>query len=147
MSGTNVAKKEPANSFRYPRAVGLRGLSARQPRVHGSVATRYEIMKMSCQSWSSVDVTYVHPPHVSVRKIPTPATNLGSVEFGRRVRQYQRPTNAKRGPMFRFSQDVISSVSSHTRCKGDEEHEHGAFGIAVADGRRHGGEPFLGIAL
>lgn len=98
ISGTKVAKNEPAKILRYLMAVGLRGLKERQPIVHGKVATRYEIMKMSCQSWSSVDVTYVHPPHVNVRKMPTPATNLGSDEFGRRVKMYQRPTNAKRGP-------------------------------------------------
>jgi hypothetical protein len=57
INGTRVAKNEPANSFRYCSAAGLGGLKARQPRVHGSVATRYEIMKMSCQSWSSVEVT------------------------------------------------------------------------------------------
>jgi hypothetical protein len=147
MSGTRVAKKEPANSFRYRRAVGLRGLKARQPMVQGSVATRYEIIKMSCQSWSSVEVTYVHPPHVSVRKMPTPATNLGSAEFGRRVKQYHRPTNAKRGPNCDFSEVRASPISSHTRCKGNKQHEYGTLGVTVANGRRHRGEPFLRIAL
>lgn len=99
MSGTRVAKKDPAKSFLYFSAVGLRGLRAKQPIVQGRVATKYEIMKMSCQSWSSVDVTYVHPPQVNVRKMPTPATNLGRVEFGRRVKTYQRPTRASRGPI------------------------------------------------
>jgi hypothetical protein len=55
---------------------------------------------MSCQSWSSVEVTYVHPPQVSVRKMPTAATNLGRVELGRRVKMYHRPTRANRGPGF-----------------------------------------------
>lgn len=81
-------------------AVGFLGLSARQPSVQGSVATRYEIMKISCQSWSSVDVTYVQPPQVKVRKIPTAAVNVGSDELGRRVRIYHSPTNAKRGPVY-----------------------------------------------
>jgi hypothetical protein len=53
---------------------------------------------MSCQSWSSVDVTYVHPPHVRVRNTPIKATNLGSVEFGRAVRRYHKATSANRGP-------------------------------------------------
>ena len=30
--------------------------------------------------------------------MPTPATNLGKVEFGRAVRMYHRKTRAKRGP-------------------------------------------------
>jgi hypothetical protein len=125
MSGTKVAKKEPANSFRYPRAGVLRGDRARHPRVHGRVATRYEIMKMSCQSWSSVEVTYVHPPHVNVRKMPTPATNFGSEEFGRRVRMYHRPTNAMRGPVPHFSHvhivasRVIPDVSAMKSIKTD----------------------------
>jgi hypothetical protein len=63
-----------------------------------NVATRYEIMKISCQSWSSVDVTYVHPPHVIVLKRPVPATIFGKVEFGFAVRMYQRKTRANRGP-------------------------------------------------
>src|SRR5690348_224147 len=74
------------------------GLRARHPSVQGSVATRYEIMKMSCQSWSSVDVTYVHPPHVNVLKIPVPAMILGRFEFGLAVKKYQRVTRANRGP-------------------------------------------------
>lgn len=135
MSGTRVAKKEPANSFRYRRAVGLFGLKARQPRVQGRVATRYEIMKTSCQSWASVDVTYVHPPHVNVRKIPTPATNLGSEEFGRRVKMYHRPHSANRGPAQYVSRISRLFVSSRTGREGDEEHEDGSFGIAVANGR------------
>jgi hypothetical protein len=98
INGTRVPKKLPARTFRYLRAVGFLGLRATQPRVQGSVATRYEIMKMSCQSWSSVEVTYVHPPQVKVRKMPTPAMNLGRDELGRRVKMYQRPTNANRGP-------------------------------------------------
>lgn len=84
--------------LRYLTARRLLGLSARQPRVHGKVATRYEIMKMSCQSWSSVDVTYVQPPHVKVRKMPTPATIFGREELGRAVRRYQRKTRRNRGP-------------------------------------------------
>ena len=57
-----------------------------QPRVHGNVATKYEIMKISCQPWSSVEVTYVHPPQVKVRKRPVPAITFGSTESGRAVR-------------------------------------------------------------
>jgi hypothetical protein len=30
---------------------------------------------------------------------------------------------------------------------GDEDHEEGAFGVAVADGGGDGGEPFLWVAL
>jgi len=97
-NGTRVPKKELAIYFLYLMAVAFGGLSARHPRVQGSVATRYEIMKMSCQSWSSVDVTYVQPPQVNVRKMPMKATNLGSFWFGRAVRRYHKPTRAKRGP-------------------------------------------------
>lgn len=39
--------------------------------------------------------------------MPTPATNLGSDEFGRLVRMYHRPTNAKRGPKMYQSSPVI----------------------------------------
>jgi hypothetical protein len=93
-----VPKNKPARIFRYLTAVGFGGLRARHPSVHGNVATRYEIMKISCQSWSSVDVTYVHPPHVIVLKRPVPATIFGKVEFGFAVRMYQRKTRANRGP-------------------------------------------------
>jgi hypothetical protein len=100
MRGTSVPKKVPANIFRYLTAFLFGGLSMRQPTVHGSVATRYDIMKISCQSWSSVDVTYVHPPQVSVRKRPTPTINLGSELFRpcRLVRTYHSATRANRGP-------------------------------------------------
>ena len=94
-----MAKNDPAKIFLYFNAVGFLGLRARQPRVHGSVATRYDIMKISCQSWSSVEVTYVHPPQVNVRKTPTPATNFGKAELDRRVRMYQRATSMNRGPI------------------------------------------------
>ena len=50
INGTRVPKKADAKIFLYLRAFGFGGLKARQPRVHGNVATRYEIMKMSCQS-------------------------------------------------------------------------------------------------
>ncbi len=93
-----MPKNKLAKTFRYLMALGLGGLRARHPSVHGSVATKYEIMKMSCQSWSSVDVTYVHPPQVIVLKRPTPATNFGNVEFRLAVKTYQRATRAKRGP-------------------------------------------------
>ena len=69
-----------------------------QPKVQGNVATRYDIMKMSCHPWSSVEVTYVHPPHVSVRNRPVPATKIGKAESGRAVKMYQRNTKANRGP-------------------------------------------------
>ena len=39
-------------------------------------------MKISCQSWSSVDVTYVQPPHVIVRKTPVQAMYFGKDVFG-----------------------------------------------------------------
>ena len=93
-----MPKNALAKIFRYLTAVEFGGLRARHPSVHGIVATRYEIMKMSCQLWSSVDVTYVHPPQVMVLNKPTPATTLGKVEFGLAVRIYQRKTRAKRGP-------------------------------------------------
>jgi len=96
--GTKVPKKAPARYLRYFTARKLFGLSARHPRVHGSVATKYEIIKISCQSWSSVEVTYVHPPHVRDRKTPMNATALGRDEFGRAVRRYHSPTNTNRGP-------------------------------------------------
>jgi hypothetical protein len=54
--GIKVAKKAPPNRFLHLIAAGLGGLSERQPKVHGTVARRYETMKMSCQLWSSVDV-------------------------------------------------------------------------------------------
>jgi hypothetical protein len=93
-----VPKNKLARIFRYLTAVECGGLRARHPSVHGSVATRYEIIKISCQSWSSVDVMYVHPPHVIVLKRPVPATTFGKVEFGLEVRTYQRKTRANRGP-------------------------------------------------
>jgi hypothetical protein len=55
--GTNVPKNAYAAFFLYLIAFGFGGLRSTHPIVHGSVATRYEIMKMSCQSWSSVEVT------------------------------------------------------------------------------------------
>ena len=96
--GTNVPKKAPAMYFRYLTALGLFGLKATHPKVQGIVATRYEIMKMSCQAWSSVEVTYVHPPQVKVRNMPIKATNLGRLEFGLAVRRYHNATNVNRGP-------------------------------------------------
>jgi hypothetical protein len=93
-----VPKKPAARYFRYLMALALGGLRAMQPAVHGMVNTRYEIMRMSCQSWSSVDVMYVQPPHVKVRIRPAPATSLGRERPGRAVRRYQRPTRANRGP-------------------------------------------------
>jgi hypothetical protein len=51
-----VPKKALARYFRYLMAAGFGGLSAIHPKVHGSVQTIYDIMRMSCQSWSSVDV-------------------------------------------------------------------------------------------
>jgi hypothetical protein len=43
---------------------------------------------------------------------------------------------------------ILSSfVSSRTRCEGNEEHEDRALWVAVADCGRHGGEPFLRVAL
>jgi hypothetical protein len=42
---------------------------------------------------------------------------------------------------------VGPSVSDLTGCEGDEEHEDRALRVAVANGRRHRGKPFLRIAL
>jgi hypothetical protein len=53
---------------------------------------------MSCQSWSSVDVMYVHPPHVNVRMRPEIAIAFGRVRPGFAARRYQRPTRANLGP-------------------------------------------------
>jgi len=133
--GTNSPKKHPARVFRYLVAVGFFGVRAKHPNVHGSVATMYEIMKMSCQSWSSVDVTYVHPPHVKVRRKPMTATNFGSVEFGLRVNTYHSPTNANRGPMYISEFFLKTSSDCHTRCECNKEHEDGPLGIAVSNGR------------
>lgn len=93
-----MPKKAPPKIFLYLIVVGFGGLSAKHPSVHGRVATRYEIMKISCQSWSSVEVTYVQPPQVIVRSIPIAATNLGSFCPGRAVSRYHNPTRANRGP-------------------------------------------------
>jgi hypothetical protein len=92
-------------------------------------------MKISCQSWSSVDVTYVQPPQVNVRNMPTPATNLGRDEFGRRVRTYHRPTSAKRGPANRSIVSYAPLGPHRTGCEGDEQHKDGSFWVAVANGR------------
>lgn len=69
-NGTIVPKNALARTLRYLIACGFGGLKAKHPIVQGIVATKYEIMKMSCQSWSSVDVTYVQPPHVKVLNRP-----------------------------------------------------------------------------
>lgn len=53
---------------------------------------------MSCQSWSSVEVTYVQPPQVRVRKMPQKATKAGSLWPGLRERRYQKATRANLGP-------------------------------------------------
>lgn len=53
---------------------------------------------MSCQSWSSVEVMYVHPPHVRVRNKPQKATKPGNLDAGFRDRRYQKPTRANLGP-------------------------------------------------
>ncbi len=68
------------------------------PAVHGMVNTRYEIMRMSCQSWSSVEVMYVQPPHVRVRTRPATATAFGRVRPGLAVSRYHSPTRANLGP-------------------------------------------------
>lgn len=36
---------------------------------------------------------------------------------------------------------------SHTGCQRNEEHEDGAFGVAIANCGRDGGKPFLGVSL
>lgn len=98
ISGTKVPKKVPATAFRYLIAFWFGGLRERHPIVHGRVATRYEIMNISCQSWSSVEVTYVHPPQVKVLKMPIPTTNLDNAVFGLGARRYHIRTRANRGP-------------------------------------------------
>lgn len=104
-------------------------------------------MKMSCQSWSSVDVTYVQPPQVSVRNAPTPAMNLGSDELGRRVRMYHSPTSAKRGPRIEVNIASSDSWTRRTGCEGNEQHEDGALRVTVANSGRHGRKPFFWISL
>ena len=51
-----MPKKPLAKYFLDLIALAFGGLRAMQPVVQGMVKTRYEIMRMSCQSWSSVDV-------------------------------------------------------------------------------------------
>lgn len=36
---------------------------------------------------------------------------------------------------------------SRAGCDGNEEHEHGSFGISIPNGGRHGREPFVGISV
>ena len=55
-----MPKKSPANSFRYLIALGFGGLSAKQPRVHGKVATRYEILLLSIYGHIAVSSVPVH---------------------------------------------------------------------------------------
>lgn len=93
-----MPKNKPAKIFLYLIALGLGGLRARQPSIHGNVATRYEIMNISCHLWSSVEVTYVHPPHDIERKSPMPDTSFGRAESDRAVRRYHRKTRANLGP-------------------------------------------------
>ena len=62
---------------------------------------------MSCQWWSSVDVTYVHPPHVRLRKTPVAATTFGSAEPGRAVMTYQRMIRANLGPAGRCQRPAV----------------------------------------
>lgn len=97
-SGIKVPKKAPPKYFLYLIAFAFGGLSAMQPVVQGMVRTMYEIIKISCQSWSSVDVMYVHPPQVNVRKTPEMAIAFGRVRPGFAVNRYHKPTRAKRGP-------------------------------------------------
>ena len=148
-----VPKKALAKYFLYLMAVAFGGLRMMHPVVHGIVKTRYEIIRMSCQSWSSVDVMYVQPPHVKVRMMPTTAIALGRLRLGLLVRRYHSPTSANLGPMRR--QQLLTKrwgwgrvrSSEHTGSDGDEEHKNGAFGIAVANGGGNGREPFLRIAI
>lgn len=93
-----MPKKAPAKYFLYLIALAFGGLKAIQPVVHGIVKTIYEIIKMSCQSWSSVDVMYVHPPHVRLRTTPEMAIAFGRVRPGFAVSRYQSPTSANLGP-------------------------------------------------
>ena len=110
-----MPKIAPARYFRYLTALVLFGLKARHPNVQGKVATKYDIIKISCHSWSSVEVTYVHPPHVRVRNMPIKATNLGSTELGRDVRRYHRPTSTNRGPDLLLVLIIDSAnLSQHT---------------------------------
>lgn len=45
-----MPKKAAARYFLYLIAFAFGGLKAMQPKVQGIVKTRYEIMKISCQS-------------------------------------------------------------------------------------------------
>ena len=130
-------------------ACGLAGLSAIQPVVHGSVAIMYEIIKISCQSWSSVDVMYVQPPQVSVRTSPIMATNAGSFWPGLRVRRYHKPTRANRGPIPCQHGEITVQLSRLlcTGCDGDKNHEKRSLRVSIADCRGHRGEPFLRITV
>ncbi len=55
-------------------------------------------MKISCRMWSSVEVTYVHPPHVNVLRTPADAMIPGRFDFGLLVKRYHSATRANRGP-------------------------------------------------
>ena len=103
-------------------ALALGGLRAMHPTVHGMVNTRYEIMRMSCQSWSSVEVMYVQPPHVRVRTRPATAMAFGRVRPGLAVSRYHSPTRANLGPGGGVSR--VSSSGPHGN--GWAEYEGGA---------------------
>ena len=79
--------------------------------------------------------------------MPTPATNFGSDELGRRVKMYHNATNANRGPALRFSNVLRVASELHTRCEGNKQHEDGTLGIAISNGGRDGRKPFLWVAL
>ena len=69
-------------------------------------------MKISCQPWSSVEVTYVQPPQVTVLKIPVAATIFGRDELGLAVRMYHRKTSANRGPRCNINNIALESVAN-----------------------------------
>lgn len=41
----------------------------------------------------------------------------------------------------------LLSRTCHTGCNGDKDHEEGPFGVSIANGGGHGGEPFIGVAV
>ena len=59
----------------------LYGVQAIPPSIQGKLQNIYDIMKISCTSWSSLDVIYTHPPHVIVLMIPNTKTHVGRLEF------------------------------------------------------------------
>ena len=79
------------------------------------------------------------------------AIAFGRVRPGFAVRRHHSPTRANRGPGSDASQQRRRkgrerSSAERTGSDGDEDHENGALGVAIADRGRDGGEPFIRIA-